>query len=628
METNNSNNIRKIKLILIFIFSVFLLSACNLFKAKQGNGPCNQSQNQLPINQIQGPGHISPYDGKEVRCISGIVTAVNSNGFFLQSTKADNDEKTSEAIFVNLLTVAEVNPGDEVMITSGEIREYNPAGLGENSLTTTSLRTKDIEIISSGNALPTPVGLGDGGRTIPDKVIENDVNGVIGVDKGKFDPDEDGMDFYESMEGMLVQINNALVVSANNSYNEVVVLADLGENASGLSSSGILLLSEDDPNPERLILDDKYIKMPELFPGDVFTSPIVGILEYDFGNYRIQPIETHIYQSNGLTEEFLAIEPIQLTETQISVVSMNMENLSHLENPDRIEDYATMIVNKLSSPDIMILQEIMDDDGYLDSAIVSADENINALQDAVEEAGGPTYRWFNVNPVRNQDGGAEGANIRTVILFRMDRGLKFLSALPAEPNEEVRLNGSEKNTALTNNPGLIYPSDNAFRNSRKPIIAQFQYQDEIFYVIGLHLSSKGPDGPLFGAIQPPNRSSEEQRIAQASMVNQFIKEILEKDPTARIIVAGDMNDFPWSESIQTLKGNELVNLWDDLDKDSWFSYIYEGNGEVLDHIMVSEAFAPHVHSFRAFHLNSVLPANKQISDHDPLMLIIDFNYYE
>jgi predicted extracellular nuclease len=527
-----------------------------------------------------------------------------------------------------LLTVAEVQPGDEVMVKTGEIREYNPAGLGENSLTTTSLRTNDIEIISSGNALPTALVLGEGGRAIPNKVIENDVNGVVGEDKAKFDPDEDGMDFYESMEGMLVQINNALVVSANNSYNEVVVLADLGKNASGLNSSGILVLSEDDPNPERLILDDKYIKMPELFPGDVLTSPVIGILEYDFGNYRIQPIEKPVYTSNGLTEKFLATEPIQLTESQISVVSMNTENLSHMEDPERIEDYAEMIVNKLGSPDIMILQEIMDDDGYLDSAIVSADENINALQDAVEEAGGPTYRWFNVNPVRNQDGGAEGANIRTIIMFRMDRGLKFLSALPAQPKEEVKLSGSEKNTALSNNPGLISPSDSAFRNSRKPIIAQFQYKDEIFYVIGLHLSSKGPDGPLFGAIQPPNLSSEEQRIAQASAVNSFIKEILEKDPTAKIIVAGDLNDFPWSETIQTLKGNELVNLWDDLDVDSWFSYIYEGNGEVLDHILVSEAFAPHINTFKPIHLNSVLPANKQLSDHDPILAIIDLNYYE
>ena len=628
METKNTNKIRFFKNFFIISLSLILLSACNILQPNQGNGPCNQSQNQLSINQIQGAGHLSPYDGEDVRCVTGIVTAVSSNGFYLQTTQADKDEKTSDALFVNLLTVAEVNPGDEVMVNSGEIREYNPAGLGENSLTTTSLRTNDIEILSHDNALPAPVVLGEGGRAIPDKIIENDVKGVIGVDKGKFDPVEDGMDFFESLEGMLVQVNDALAVSSKNTYNEVVVLADLGKNASGLSSSGVLVLSEDDPNPERLILDDKYIKMPEIMLGDVFTSPIIGILEYDFGNYRIQPIEAPVYKSNGLTEEFLAIEPIELTDSQISVVSMNMENLSHLEDPERIEEYAELIINELSSPDIMILQEIMDDDGYLDSAIVSADENIDALQNAVEESGGPTYRWFSVNPVRNQDGGAEGANTRTIIMFRMDRGLKFLSALPAEPNEEVRLNGSEKNTALSNNPGLISPNNSAFRNSRKPIVAQFQYQDEIFYVIGLHLASKGPDDPLFGANQPPNVSSERQRIEQASVVNSFVKDILEKDPTARIIVAGDLNDFPWSETVRTLKGGELTNLWDDLEKDVWFSYIYEGNAEVLDQILVSEAFGPHIKTFKPIHLNSVLPASKQLSDHDPVLTIIDFNFYE
>ena len=628
METKNTKNFRYFKSFFIIALSLIFLSACNILQTSQGNGPCDQSQNQLAINQIQGGGHLSPYDGKEVRCVTGIVTAVSSNGFFMQSAQADKDEKTSDAIFVNLLTVAEVNPGDEVMVNSGEIREYNPAGLGENSLTTTSLRTNDIEILSHNNPLPTAVVLGEGGRAIPDNVIENDVNGVIGVDKGKFDPDEDGMDFFESLEGMLVQVNDALVISSKNTYNEVVVVADLGKNASGLSTSGVLVLSEDDPNPERLILDDKYIKMPEIMLGDVFTAPIVGILEYDFGNYRIQAIETPVYRSNDLAEEFLAIEPIQLTDSQISVVSMNVENLSHLEDPDRIEDYAEMIVNKLSSPDIMILQEIMDDDGYLDSAIVNADENIDALQIAVEDAGGPTYRWFSVNPVRNQDGGAEGANIRTVILFRMDRGLKFLSALPAEPNEEVRVNGSEKNTVISNNPGLISPSDNAFRNSRKPIIAQFQYQDEIFYVIGLHLSSKGPDDPLFGANQPPNMSSETQRIEQASVVNSFVKEILEHDSTAKIIVAGDLNDFPWSETVRTLKGAELTNLWDEVEREDWFSYIYEGNAEVLDQILVSEAFSPHIRTFKPIHLNSILPASKQLSDHDPVLTIIDFIFYE
>ncbi len=39
------------------------------------------------------------------------------------------------------------------------------------------------------------------------------------------------MDFFESLEGMLVQINNARAVSTRNRYNEVLVVADGGQDA-------------------------------------------------------------------------------------------------------------------------------------------------------------------------------------------------------------------------------------------------------------------------------------------------------------------------------------------------------------------------------------------------------------
>jgi predicted extracellular nuclease len=482
--------------------------------------------------------------------------------------------------------------------------------------------------MSSGNPLPPAIVLGEGGRMIPDKIIENDVKGIVGQAVAKFDPEQDGMDFYESLEGMRVQINDALAISFRNSYNEIVVLADKGKNASGLNPQNVLLLSEDDPNPERLILDDKYIKLPEMYPGCLASQPVFGILEYDFGNFRIQPTERFDYYCEGFNENFMDTEAISLSEAQISVLSFNMQNFSHVDSPERLGQFAELITHRFASPDILVLQEIMDDDGFLDSGTVSAFDNLQALQKALEAESGLTYQWFNIDPERNRDGGAEGSNIRTVIMFRMDRGLKFLSAIPAEAGQEVGLIGKDKATSLSNNPGLISPDNSAFRNSRKPIIAQFQYQDEIFYVIGVHFYSKGSDGSLFGAIQPPNFSSEEQRVAQAKAVNDFVKEILERDHNARIIVAGDMNDFPWSQALKSLKGGELNNLWDTVERNKWHSYIHEGNAEVLDHMLVSEAFLPHVRSFSVFNINSVANADRRLSDHDPILAVIDFSYYE
>jgi len=582
----------------------------------------------MQINQVQGAGHRSPYDGEVVRCLTGIVTAVDGGGFYMQSDTPDDDISTSEGIYVDLLAFASVKVGDGVLVASGEIREYNPAGLGENSLSRTSIRISDVEVLNNGNQLPTPVLLGEGGRPIPDRIIENDVQGYVGRSTALFDPEQDGMDFYESLESMRVQVNNALTVSSINSYNEVIVVADGGKNASGLSSVDVLLLAEDDANPERIMLDDKFIRMPEIRVGDVFTQPIVGVIDYDFGNYRILPTEKLVFQSMGIVQKITDVKPPELKSSQISIASMNLLNLSHVESLQRVESFALMIVEKLGSPDILVLQEVMDDDGRLDSNVVSANKNMETFTGEIKRRGGPVYRWFSIDPERNADGGVQGGNIRVVIMFRLDRGLKFLSALPGEAGQEVGLTGQGENLALTQNPGLIWPNNSAFRQSRKPIIAQFQFLDQNFFVIGAHFNSKGPDGPLYGDRQPPNLDSEQQRIAQAKAVNGFVKDILELDPQARILVAGDLNDFPWSATIQTLEGSQLTNLFDTIDRSQWFTYIHEGNAQVMDQMLVSEAFMQNLVIFKPLNISSVLPSRNQLSDHDPIIAILDFAYYE
>jgi hypothetical protein len=133
---------------------------------------------------------------------------------------------------------------------------------------------------------------------------------------------------------------------------------------------------------------------------------------------------------------------------------------------------------------------------------------------------------------------------------------------------------------------------------------------------------------LYGDRQPPNLDSEQQRVAQAKAVNGFVKDILEQNPQARILVAGDLNDFPWSLTIQTLAGTQLTNLFDTIDRTQWFTYIHEGNAQVMDQMLLSEAFLQNLVEFKPLNLNSVLPADSQISDHDPILAILDFAYYE
>lgn len=615
------------KLILTLFIGLFTMSSCLLqlpVRPTIDLGNCGQDQNLTQIHDIQGATHRSPFDGQEVQCVPGVVTAVDGGGFYLQSLDYDDDDRTSEAIYVDLLAFFKVKAGDEIMIRSGKIREFNPTGLGENSLTITNIRTSDLEVLGQGMSLPEPIVLGENGRKIPDKVLENDVKGYVGRSKAPFDPEEDGMDFFESLESMLVQVNNAVAVSSVNNYNEVIVLADQGKNASGLTKNGVLLASEDDFNPERLMLDDAFILMPDIQLGDLITSPVVGIIDYDYKNYRIQPLTKFTFQSNNNIQAFLNQEAPVAKETQLSLASFNVLNLSHLESIERVRSVANIVVGKLGSPDILVLQEILDDDGRLNSAVVSADKNLAQLAKSIQEAGGPGYKWMNIDPKRNTDGGVDGGNIRVVILYRTDRGLSAISATPGKAGQEVGLVGKGDDLHLSNNPGLIWPLNYAFNQSRKPIIGQFEFMNQSIFIIGVHLNSKGPDGPLYGDTQPPVLESERQRIAQTKAINGFVKDILESDPEAKVLVTGDFNDFPWTAAIQTLEGSQLTNLISTIDEDDWFTYIYEGNGQVFDQIFVTDSLLKNMSEFTVLHLNSVQSGEDQISDHDPVIALFDF----
>ena len=52
------------------------------------------------IHDIQGEGHYSPYNGKNVGNVEGIVTYVNGSEFYIQDLQADMNDKTSEGLLV------------------------------------------------------------------------------------------------------------------------------------------------------------------------------------------------------------------------------------------------------------------------------------------------------------------------------------------------------------------------------------------------------------------------------------------------------------------------------------------------------------------------------------------------
>ena len=574
--------------------------------------PSPTPQQGETIPQIQGAGHISPFRNKTVTNVKGIVTVVQSDGFYLQSIVPDDDPATSEGIFVFTDFVPSARVGDEVLLTA-KAEEVIPGG-GYGNLSITRLSDPEIEVLSRGNDLPEPAVIGEGGRVPPTEIIDDDTNGFIS-DKTLFDPENDGIDFYESLEGMLVQVNDAIVVGPTNTYKEIVVLGDLGANASLLTPRGGIVVREDDFNPERIMLDDKLSNTPFVNVGDVSEQPIVGVMDYDFGNYKIQVTSDIEFESGGLSPSD-ALEPA--AEGQLRVVSYNVLNLSAIES-NRIARLADQIVNQMASPDIIGLQEIQDNDGSEGQDDISANLTYQGIIDAILELGGPQYLYVDIDPIPGAEGGINLGNIRQGFLYRTDQGLSLAQAPPGDSRTAVEIFDQGGTPVLSLNPGRIEPSNRAFLGSRRPLVVTFIVQGEPLIVINNHFNSKGGDRDLFGEFQPPLLDSEAQRILQAQVVHDFVAELVKIDPDSRVIVLGDLNDFYFSPPIKVLRGNIMQNLIESLPIEERYTYIYEGNSQTLDHILITQGLIDSFLSLDVMHMNSEFDYASHLSDHDPLV---------
>jgi predicted extracellular nuclease len=443
-------------------------------------------------------------------------------------------------------------------------------------------------------------------------VIEDDATGDVEI-SGVFDPATDGIDFYESLEGMRVQVNDAVVVGPRNDFGELWVLPDDGANAGLRTNRDGIVVRPGDFNPERIQLDDALSPTPSLNVGDHFTEPIIGVLDYNFGNFELLPTATGASVGDGVTRETNAgvSDPDQL-----SVGAFNVENLDPGDSQAKFDELAELIVDHLQSPDLLSLEEVQDNNGPTNDAVVDANVTVGRLIDAISAAGGPTYQFRQINPVDDQDGGEPGGNIRVAFLFRIDRGLAFTDRPGGGSTTNTTVVDGADGPELSASPGRILSANGAtFNASRKPLAGEFTFNGHRLFAIANHFNSKGGDQPLFGRFQPPTLSSEAQRLLQAQTVNDFVDEIVALEPNAEVIVLGDFNDFEFSPPLMTLKGDVLNDLIETLPGPERYSYDFEGNSQTLDHTLVSDALLRGLFDYDVVHVNSEFAA--QASDHEP-----------
>ncbi|NJO49541.1 MAG: hypothetical protein HC840_08940, partial [Leptolyngbyaceae cyanobacterium RM2_2_4] len=297
-----------------------------------------------------------------------------------QDPIGDGDDATSEGVFVFTDAAPTVQVGD-VALVRGTVREFRPGEPDGGNLTITQIADPTVRVLfNSDFFLPRPTLIGSEGRQPPTEIIDNDaVEGNAENPETVFDPDEDGLDFYESLEGMLVQVDDAVAIAPSNRFGEVYVLPNNGENATIRTPRGGLVRRENDFNPERIQIDTSLTDAaPAVNAGDRFDS-ITGVLDYSFGNFEVLTTSPLSVTPGGLSPETTSLTP---GDNQLTVASYNVLALSP-DDEEQIEAIAQQIVNHLRSPDILGLQEIEDNNGEVDDGTVDASETYTALIDAI-----------------------------------------------------------------------------------------------------------------------------------------------------------------------------------------------------------------------------------------------------
>jgi predicted extracellular nuclease len=601
-----------------------------------------------PIYAIQGTTHTSPLVD-DVVTTTGVVIAVDTNGsrgFYIQDPTGDGDAATSDGLFVFLPSGTLPTVGHTVQVT-GTVSEFFP------STTIGTLSTTELGFVSS------IIDLGVASTPITPTLIGP--NGLLPPTES-FIP---GSNFFERMEGMLVTVENPFVVGPTSDFGEIFTVVDNntnpndGFNATGQIDRGNLLLTPGTPdfgdnnssggdfNPERVQIDDDNGVLPGFVSPDVDVggrlNNVTGVLNYDFGNYQVVATQPYtVAQASPLTPEDGALNG---DADHLLVASYNAENLDPTDGATRFTTIAQQILNELNAPDIVALQEIQDNDGAGNSTITSADQTLGMLVNAINAAApaGVHYDFID-NPFIGDDsnGGEPGGNIRTAYLYRTDRVDFVEGSLRTVAADGTAISDPSGNTDQQDNP------DNPFYTSRPPLVATFTFNGEDVTIVNNHFTSRGGSAPLFGSDQPPFAAGEVQRAGQAQAVNNFVDGILAGDANANVIVAGDLNEYPFEEPMRVLRGTAsitnydvpaddpffavaeyipggtemLSDLLDLLPPDQQYDYVFEGNSQTLDHLLVTLGLTDGA-QFDVVRINSEFA--DQTSDHDPLLALFEIS---
>ena len=555
-----------------------------------------------PIYEIQGNGASSPLSGEVVNT-EGIVTvdlqmSSELSGFFIQDRFGDGDPATSDGLFVyhrNTWNPSfDPSVGDLVRI-QGTVSEY----YGQTEMV--DLKAGTV--------------CGSGYQPVATNVFARDFNANA-----------------EAYEGMYVRFPRPMVVTDTynqHSYGEVwlgekgVVEQPTNEYPVGSDSA---TLAEDNMARSVLLDDSSGWSYPDPVPftrddgtlrlGDKAKNPLVGAINYDYGNYRIQtqdPASVRFVPQNARPAE-------QNNKGDLVVASANVLNYwttigcGYECRGAQTEEQLAVQTDKLVAElrgigaDIIGLQEIEND---------PTDTPIVTLVAALNEAeGSDVWSWVegfipNSYPIRNE------------IIYRNDR---------VEPvGDPVTVIDPIFDTVP---PGRTDPV------GRRPVAQTFMFDGETFTVVNNHFKSKGCDGAAGDDLNQDDGQScfNATRVGQAQRVLDLVDELITATGDPDVMVIGDLNSYLDEDPVLTLE-TQLVHLVREWNNDP-YSYAYFnisdapwiGRG-LLDHTLATPSLADQVKRAEVWHINAdeprfldwydpsiYAPGPYRASDHDPVIV--------
>ncbi len=612
------------------------------------------------IAAVQGASHVSPFRGRDVRALRGVVTAVDRQGFYLQDPLGDGDDATSDAIYVRTGVTPGVHPGDAVSV-AGRVAEiypdnYSSGGLSVTTIVRPHVQTPQVRTTSRASdpssSLLTPrsrlsfrSALRPSGQPVP-LTLEDDAHGRSVEDpRVRFDPMHDWLDRLESLESMTFRVHSSTVAGVRTIAGTIAIcLCDDVDAGWRTSQGGVLARSDVAPVDLWVVAPaSPAVTVPEADVGTRLEA-FDAIVDYYRGRYRLlaiesvlialpiegAPVEGELHSSappgatpsssSSSNRRALVKAPRSLPTPppprstapgELRVVSYNLYNLSP-HDTDRLSRLARHIVDDLEAPDLLALQEIQDSSGPLNDSVVEASLTFDALTSAIETHDGPSYRALAIDPCDNCDGGPPGANIRVAYLYEPRRvelrdslSADLAAELPSPPPRHRHIAAVR-----------LFENSAAFRRSRKPLLAEFWFRGRPIIAINVHLRSKLGRAPLSGRVQPPPDVTLAPRRRQAEEIAALIDRLRRMDPPRDVIVLGDFNDDQASITLHTLTASGwLTNLTETLPEHGRYTYIHMGLAAAVDHILVSPSLSRRAVA-AVHHLNCDFAA--RASDHDPV----------